>query len=169
MEDNSNPAEGAVQQPQLTEPEMARLALEQKLKSGASWFYWIAGLSMVNTVSAVMGSDWRFLLGLGITQLMDAIATQMESGVVPMVINMMAVLLFLWFGYAANQAKRGVYLLGMIVFALDGALQATWQDWIGVGFHVFALYFLYQGYSAAGELNRLNAEIAPGLSQVKTD
>ena len=35
-----------------------------RLKSGASWFYWIAGLSLINSISAAAGSTWRFIVGL---------------------------------------------------------------------------------------------------------
>src|SRR5438552_15642153 len=37
-------------------------ALEKQLKGGGSWFYWIAGLSLVNTVIALSGSGTRFIL-----------------------------------------------------------------------------------------------------------
>jgi hypothetical protein len=30
--------------------------IERALRGGASWFYWIAGLTMVNTVAAVIGT-----------------------------------------------------------------------------------------------------------------
>src|SRR5216117_2936789 len=39
-----------------------------QLKSGASWFYWIAGLSLINSIVAFTGGQWAFLFGLGITQ-----------------------------------------------------------------------------------------------------
>ncbi len=54
----------------------AQPQFEAQLKSGASWFYWIAGLSAVNTISALSGSNWRFMFGLGITQIIDAFAAQ---------------------------------------------------------------------------------------------
>src|ERR1044071_6443875 len=46
----------------------ADAVLEKQLKGGGSWFYWIAGLSLVNSVLALSGSETRFILGLGITQ-----------------------------------------------------------------------------------------------------
>ena len=45
----------------------ADAAAVAQLKSGASWFYWIAGLSLINSIAAVSGGSWRFILGLGIT------------------------------------------------------------------------------------------------------
>src|SRR5689334_876870 len=47
----------------------------RQLLSGANWFNWIAGLSMVNTLIAISGSNWNFLAGLGSTQIVTGIAT----------------------------------------------------------------------------------------------
>ena len=45
--------------------------LAAQTTNGASWFYWIAGLSAINSVVYLSGSDWSFLAGLGLTQLAD--------------------------------------------------------------------------------------------------
>lgn len=48
-----------------------RLELETRLNSGAGWFYWIAGLSLLNSIIMLSGSDLYFVIGLGITQIID--------------------------------------------------------------------------------------------------
>src|SRR5437016_14082822 len=48
-------------------PAAADPVLEKQLKSGGSWFYWIAGLSLINSAIALSGSGMRFILGLGVT------------------------------------------------------------------------------------------------------
>jgi hypothetical protein len=45
--------------------------LERSRKSGADWFFWIAGLSLINVISTMSGGGWGFALSLGI---MDVIA-----------------------------------------------------------------------------------------------
>ena len=35
---------------------------------GAKWFYWIVGLSIVNSLLAMGGAPIRFVFGLGLTQ-----------------------------------------------------------------------------------------------------
>src|SRR5690349_15552832 len=52
---------------------------ERKIKSGAGWFYWIAGLSLINSVIAATGAGWAFIVGLGVTQFIDAFAHGFES------------------------------------------------------------------------------------------
>jgi hypothetical protein len=54
------------------EPERAGLA--QRHKSGANWFYWIAGLSLATSLIALGGGSWGFLISLGTTQVIDGLA-----------------------------------------------------------------------------------------------
>lgn len=44
------------------------------LRNGTAWFFWIAGLSLVNAVITHAGSDLSFVAGLGVTQVIDALA-----------------------------------------------------------------------------------------------
>ena len=121
-----------------------------QIKSGASWFYWIAALSLVNSIAAFSGSNWRFIIGLGITQLFDAIGANIESGgkLVALVLDVLAAGVFVGFGWFAQKGHLWAFLVGMIVFALDGVVFLLAQDWLGVGFHVFILYFLFRGFNA---------------------
>ena len=41
--------------------------------SGARWFWWIAGLSLVNSVILHSGGGTSFVIGLGFTQIVDAL------------------------------------------------------------------------------------------------
>jgi hypothetical protein len=69
--------QGAAQNPQQIAADPATV---KALHSGASWFYWIAGLSLINSISALSGSDWRFIFGLGITQIFDGVAEGLPGG-----------------------------------------------------------------------------------------
>ena len=55
-------AESAGADERLTEGEMTALKelteIEARFKSGANWFYWVAALSLINSVSILSGSDW---------------------------------------------------------------------------------------------------------------
>jgi len=41
------------------------------IKRGASWFDWIAIFSIVNAVIVLANGNWHFLLGLGITDIVN--------------------------------------------------------------------------------------------------
>jgi hypothetical protein len=45
----------------------------------------------------------------------------------------------------------------MILFGLDGLLLVLIQDWVGVGFHAFALLMIGRGYTAARQLPPIKA------------
>ena len=126
-----------------------------QLKSGASWFYWIAGLSLVNSIAAFSGSTWRFILGLGITQIIDALSSHLETGgkLVSLALDLCVAGLFILFGVFAHKCHTWAFLVGMILFALDGLIFLLFQDWLGVGFHVLVLYWLFRGFNACRQLN----------------
>src|SRR2546422_8687548 len=52
----------------------------QLVRSGANWFIWIAGLSLVNSVLFVTGSHWSFFLGLAATQVSDEFGKVIITG-----------------------------------------------------------------------------------------
>lgn len=140
----SSPAVGSPVPTAKLEP-----AAAAQLKSGASWFYWIAALSLVNSIAALSGTGWRFLLGLGVTQLIDALGSTLGGGakVIVFVLDLVVAGVFVLFGVFANKAQLWAFVVGMTLFGLDGLLMLLVKDWLGVGFHVFVLYCLYRGFS----------------------
>jgi hypothetical protein len=130
-------------------------AVLSQLKSSASWFYWIAGLSLVNSISAFSGSSWRFIFGLGITQVFDAFGASLEGagkGVV-LVLDLLAAGVFVLFGVFAHKCQAWAFIAGMLLFALDGLVMLFFQDWLGVVFHAVVLFFLFRGFQVCRRLN----------------
>lgn len=136
-----------------------KLRLEQRFKGGAGWFYWIAGLSMVNTISLMVGSTWGFIFGLGITSLIAAVAAQLGTVVLAIGFTINAVIagLLIFFGYQAQQRKKWAFFVGMALYGLDGCISLLVGDWIGVGVHGLVLFFVYQGLAAFNEMIALEA------------
>ena len=126
------------------------------VKSGGSWFYWIAGLSLINSISAFAGSTWRFIVGLGITQVFDAFGHSLGTGGkgVVLALDLLAAGLFILFGVFAVKGHAWAFIVGMVLFALDGLVFLLVKDWIGVGFHVFVLYCLFRGFSASRQIRQ---------------
>ena len=119
-----------------------------RMKSGGSWFYWIAGLSLINSISAFTGSAWRFIFGLGITRLLDGYV----SGPVALVLDVLVAGLFVLFGIFANKGHLWAFIVGMALYALDGVIYALAGAWLSAGFHVFVLFCLVGGFRAARQL-----------------
>ena len=150
------PATAAPVAPVVTPAQLQALA--QQVKAGAGWFYWIAGLSVVNTAAALTGSSWGFVIGLGITRVFDAFGQQMGGAgkAVTLGLNALILVIIIGFGWLANQRRLWAFVVGMIVYGLDGLLFLLFQDWLALGFHVLALYFMFKGFQAC----RLYRQIA---------
>jgi hypothetical protein len=140
-------------------------------RNAASWFWWIAGLSLVNSVAAILQLDYAMILGLGVTQIADAILAgilkETSGGIAVMakLIHLVEVLVaagfFYLMGVKARAMRVWAYTLGMLVYSADAAIFLLVQDWVGVGFHVFVLFMLFGGYSLTKAIRA--AQAAPGL------
>jgi hypothetical protein len=99
-----------------------RKALEAQRRSGGQWFYWVAGLSLINTVLALSGQDWRFIIGLGVTQLVQELAQFGDGGMKAGLVGLAVIGLFAVLGQRAIHGHQWAFLLGMVLYALDGAI-----------------------------------------------
>jgi len=111
-------------------------SLEMKVIRGANWFFWVAGLSVINSILSATHATIVFVIGLGVAQFGGLIAAS-------------AIAVFALFGYFARKGMRWAFAIGMLLYALDGSLFVIARDWFAVAFHVLALYFMYQGLAAA--------------------
>jgi hypothetical protein len=122
-------------------------------RGGARWFYWVAGLSLVNSLASLTGQKWRFILGLGITQLADALAAHSGRGLGPVaVMDAMVVAGFVLLGRFAERGRVWAFAVGAAVYAVDGLIFVGLRDWVGVAFHVFVLVMTVRGLDAARRL-----------------
>jgi hypothetical protein len=146
-----SPTAAVPQAPAATAPTAQTAA---QLKSGASWFYWIAGLSLINSIAAFSGSSWRFIIGLGITQVFDELGSHLARGgsVVALALDVFTAGLFVLCGVFAHKAQSWAFILGIAVFALDGLIFLIGQSWLGVAFHLLVLYWLFRGFSACRQI-----------------
>ena len=161
--------------------EEARLAeerrkLESQVKSGANWFYWIAALSLVNSILFLTEANWTFLVGLGITQITDALATayQVEMGdwvkYAAFVLDVIIAGIFAGFGVLASRRHAWAFIVGGVLYALDGLIFLVLPllfdlppELPNLAFHVLALFFMFTGLRANMKLGRLAQEHAQAL------
>lgn len=138
-----------------------KINIENSHKNGANWFYWIAGLSMINSIAFLSGSDWNFVIGLGITQLIDGIGQAFETGIIGKMIffalDVIAAGVFIMFGIMSGKGRNWAFILGMILYAMDGLIFLMVQDWLSIGFHVFALFCIFNGYKACMKMKDTEA------------
>ena len=139
-----------------------RMELIRRIKSGMNWFYWVAGLSIINTVIALTGGAANFFLGFGITQLVDSFITSTAQGaLVGAVIDLAFGGLYLLFGYLGQRSHRNWIMVGIALYALDGLIFLYYQVWLGVIFHAYVVYSLVRGLRAMDELGRMSPPAPP--------
>ena len=140
-----------------------KMRAEQVVRVGAGWFIWIAALSVVNSVVGWVGGGVHFIVGLGVTQFVDALSKQAGSSglLLDVVINGFVVGVFALFWNFARKGQSWAFILGMSIYALDGLLLLLFKDIFSVAFHGYALYRIYQGMSVLPVLHRLEAALAP--------
>jgi len=134
--------------------------LERRAHSGARWFYWIAGLSLVNTFTLSHGST--FLVGLAVTPVIQGFAAglgpQYEG--VGTGLSVAVAALFAIFGYFAWKGQSWSFIAGMVLYGLDAALllglavltNSMRNVGLMVAFHVLVLVWIFRGWQASIKL-----------------
>jgi hypothetical protein len=131
--------------------------LTARLRSVASWFYWVVGLSVINTLGAMTTADFSFSLGLGITQLVDGIALAFPSGkVIALVIDFIILGFFVFLGVILTRRRAAWALwVGVILYGLDTLVFLIGPQWIALALHGFVLYKLSRGFGILNEAKQV--------------
>ncbi len=152
-----------------------KLQLDSRVRGGVSWFYWIAGLSLVNSAAYLLGATWTFVVGLGITQIVDGLMAGLirELGeswsalrLIGLGIDICIAAMFVLMGYFGRKRVRWPVIVGMVLYALDAMLVLLVQDYMGALFHGLALYGIWTGLRAMQQLEAL--EQAGGSESIES-
>jgi hypothetical protein len=135
-----------------------RLRLVGQLKSSSNWLYAITILSFVNAAFDFTGSRWTFMVGLGITQIVSAVARYIgPTGEIVGFVTVAAVAsLFSVLGLLARRGHGWALVVGMLLYALDGLLFLLARDWLSLAFHAYAVFSMYRGLRALSGLRTLS-------------
>lgn len=126
--------------------------VSRRVKSSANWFYWIAGLSLINTFIVLTNGSINFVVGLGLTQVVDGFAYYFSNtlGTISIVIGVMIDILissfFVLLGFKSGKGIKWSFIVGMVLYSLDGLIFLYLKDFVAIGFHIFALYNIFVGY-----------------------
>lgn len=127
-------------------------ASDPLVQSAARWFWWIAGLSLVNTVLFLSGSHTTFVIGLAMTTM----ASAAFASNLPVAIALAGITIAFYFliGLQAQRQKLWAFYVGLAVYVLDGLIYVAFQDWMSVAFHALAAFFIFKGLVRARALAR---------------
>jgi len=135
---------------------VSRMVAAGRVRAGGQWFYWIAALSVVNSLVVIFGGNLHFVVGLGMTSVVDAIARRMggAGSVLAIIINGFVAGVFVLLGSFAVKAQRWAFLLGMALYLLDAYLLVAGRNYLALAFHAYALLAIYRGYTVTRQLPR---------------
>ena len=132
--------------------------LERRMASGADWFFWIAGLSVANLITPYLG--FYFMFGtLGMVEWISRLAWESSAngGAITLAAQIAIAGVLCVFGIFGRKGRRGSFITGMAIYALDGVLLAladssSISGWLNIAFHVFALLGIFAGLKACNQL-----------------
>jgi hypothetical protein len=131
-------------------------------KKGAAWFYWIAALSLINTVMTLTGGDTSFALGLGLTLIVDSVAASLKQPgahgtalAIALAFDLVVLGIVVFCGWLSQKRILPVFAIGMALYLLDGLLCLLLGSIICIAIHAFALWSMWSGFVAFRQLNAL--------------
>lgn len=144
------------------------MELHGRIKSGGGWFYWIAGLSLINTLVVLFHGKFSFVAGLGITQIIDGLVAELGpvAAIIGLPINLIIAGIYVVFGYFACRRASWAFITGIVLYALDTVLFLIFFDIIPLAFHAFALFGIVAGlkaHNAALKIETQQAQAAPTI------
>jgi len=161
----------------LTDEARKLFEQEGRIRSGANWFFWIAGTTVVNSAVFMSGGDWGFAIGLGITQFLDGVSLGVsmeipEAAFVAQVItkasSFVAIVVFVGIGILARRLHGWAFILGMVLYAFDALVFLLASDLVGIGLHAFSLFCIWQGYIALRNRREMQLNVPAALAVEST-
>ncbi len=140
--------------------------LRHTIRSGANWFYWVAALSLVNSIIFLFKGNVSFLAGLAVSQIADGFAANLGyfGPYFNLGLDLIIAFFVCSFGYLASHGSRTALIVGMILYAFDGVIYLLFAAYLPAAFHAFVLYRMAQGWMARRQLDELVAN-SPTLQQ----
>jgi hypothetical protein len=107
---------------------------------GARWFWWIAGLSLVNLVCALSHANFSFVMGLAFTQIAHAVFR--DNLAVAFLVDALFIGGFFVLGRQAQRGQPWAFAVGICVYLCDALIYLKYTDLMPVAFHALALFYL---------------------------
>jgi hypothetical protein len=139
-----------------------KLKLESRMRTGAGWLMAVAIFSVLNSALMRFDAKRNFIVGLGITRIAGGTVKVggTAGGIAGVVITLIAASVFLLFWKFAREGQPWAFLIGMILYGLDGLIFLGFRLWLDLAFHAFAIFSMYKGLQALNALNQLHRQPA---------
>ena len=158
-------------QPKYTRDQLIFMHDQQKYTKhaveGARWFYWLAGLSAVNSIIAIFDGSLSFMFGLGITQVIDALAYYIAEDVpsetatvikiIGLVLSFFIAGIAFLIGHFGLKGKKWILNVGTFLYVIDLLICLFFGLYLDALFHLFVLFFVIRGVRAFNKLQKLTS------------
>jgi hypothetical protein len=136
--------------PALAAGASADAAAMAAVRSRASWFYWIAGLTAANAVADLVGAGFHFVIGTALVDAFMAMGT-VSAAMRPVGIALSVLLIgtMVLFGWFASRAYRWAFIVGILLYGVDAVLCLVFSEWLSLAFHAWAIWRLVEGLRIA--------------------
>jgi hypothetical protein len=135
----------------IFDDDSARHVTRTSVLHGADWFFWIAILSLINSLIVFYYQTTNTPLALGITRWLDGTSSGFNASMTMsgLVTNILAALVLAIFGLMARRGSDLAFVVGIFLYVIDSFLVIGLRDLFGFSIHLVALFFLVKGLLAS--------------------
>jgi hypothetical protein len=128
---------------------------------GGRWFYWVAGLSLVNTAMMLGKTGTYFVIGLALPIIASSLAQDAQGAGKAAALGVAAIAagIFAALGYFATRQALWAFIVGIVLYAIDGAVFLALHDLMSAAFHALVLLGLIAGARACWRFGKLSRSL----------
>ena len=135
----------------IFDDDSARHVTRRIVLHGADWFFWLAILSVINSLIVYFYNTPNTPVALGVTQWLDGTHGGLGASMTPgwLVINILIAGVLAMFGLMARRGSDIAFVVGIFLYVVDALLILGLRDFFGFGVHLIGLFFLFKGLLAS--------------------
>ena|SRR5687768_9153254 len=138
----------------IFDDDSARHVTRTSVLHGADWFFWLAILSVINSLIVYFYHTPNTPIALGLTQWLDGTAGGLNPTMTTtsLLINILIAGVLAAFGVLARRGSDIAFVVGIFFYVIDAFLMIGMKDFFGFGVHLLGLFFLVKGLLASRHL-----------------
>ena len=135
----------------IFDDDSARHVTRRSVLHGADWFFWIAILSLINSLIVFYYQTPNTPLALGVTRWLDGTTTGFNASMATggLITNILVAVVLAVFGLLSRRGNDIAFVVGIFLYVIDSMLVIGLRDFFGFGVHLIALFFLVKGLLAS--------------------
>jgi len=136
---------------------------EKQTQMGGDWFFWIAGLSILNSVLQIIHSPVGVFFGLGTTDIFNRFGADAGGSgkIIVLLMDVVAAGFYVLYGAFARKGAKWAFIVGMVFYVIDALIVLLLtKQYLEVAAHAYALFRIFQGFQGAQRLGVLRVQRA---------